>query len=299
MIRRSLLAAAAAPALFACAVVAQPAFAQDAESQPVQFQRERVRDRAPSAPGEAQIVPGEQRSPRMQRAQMLNPGKLEWSAAKVNGSGHTGGFERWTFKAIEMPGDTFEGGSATLEVDLTSLTSDNDKLTGHLQSADFFDVEKFPKATVKIHDVKADPEAMEGQEKYVGTATVSLLGLEKPAPVSFDVTRENNQMTIKGKSELRRADYEMYHPYNPDDPRSIAEPVTVTFESTLNPRMIRMINRRAQMGENAEQGEQPMGWRRNQTEGVRIQLKEPGQQAVPVGPDGDAEEEKPATQPAE
>ncbi|OZD08109.1 hypothetical protein CH275_06030 [Rhodococcus sp. 06-235-1A] len=46
--------------------------------------------------------------------------------------------------------------SVDAEIDVASITTDNEQRDGHLKTADFFEVEKFPTATFKSTSVKAD-----------------------------------------------------------------------------------------------------------------------------------------------
>jgi polyisoprenoid-binding protein YceI len=46
--------------------------------------------------------------------------------------------------------------SVDAEIDVASITTDNAQRDGHLKTADFFEVEKFPTATFKSTSVKAD-----------------------------------------------------------------------------------------------------------------------------------------------
>jgi len=68
--------------------------------------------------------------------------KVEWVGAKVTGD-HTGGF-----KVVKGTAQVDEGALLSLnaEIDIKSLFSDSDRLTGHLLSSDFFEVEKYPTA---------------------------------------------------------------------------------------------------------------------------------------------------------
>src|SRR5947208_2670860 len=69
--------------------------------------------------------------------------KIEWTGTKPGGK-HTGGFK--TLTGTASVGDKI---ALDVEIDCTSLTSDNEQLTGHLKSPDFFDVKNEPKATFK------------------------------------------------------------------------------------------------------------------------------------------------------
>ena len=65
---------------------------------------------------------------------------IDWIGRKVTGQ-HTGKINISSGELV-FTGNAFQGGSFV--VDMTSLTSDNDKLTGHLKTDDFFSVEKNP-----------------------------------------------------------------------------------------------------------------------------------------------------------
>ena len=69
--------------------------------------------------------------------------KVEWVGAKVTGD-HSGGF-----KVVKGSAQVDEGALLSLnaEIDIASMFSDSDRLTGHLLSADFFEAQKYPTAT--------------------------------------------------------------------------------------------------------------------------------------------------------
>ena len=69
--------------------------------------------------------------------------KVEWVGAKVTGD-HTGGF-----KVVKGTAQVDAGALLSLnaEIDIASMFSDSDRLTGHLLSADFFEAKKYPTAT--------------------------------------------------------------------------------------------------------------------------------------------------------
>ena len=62
------------------------------------------------------------------------------------GGKHDGGFKKVTGTATVDPADPTTT-KIEVTIDTTSLWSDNEKLTGHLKSPDFFDVKTNPKAT--------------------------------------------------------------------------------------------------------------------------------------------------------
>lgn len=70
--------------------------------------------------------------------------KIEFTGSNVTSS-HDGGFK--TFRGmIDLVGDKAEDSRVLFEIDMSSVFTDADGLTKHLQTGDFFDVAKYPKA---------------------------------------------------------------------------------------------------------------------------------------------------------
>lgn len=81
----------------------------------------------------------------------LKKSSFSWSATKAVGGGHTG--------TIKMKKATFNGKTGEFVADIKSideveLTGDlKKKFLSHMNSSDFFDVEKYPTAKLKINKV--------------------------------------------------------------------------------------------------------------------------------------------------
>src|SRR5438093_12843860 len=71
--------------------------------------------------------------------------KVEFVAAKVTRS-HNGSFKQFG-GTIDLAGNSIENSRVTIEIQTNSVVTDEPDLTKHLQTPDFFDVAKFPKAT--------------------------------------------------------------------------------------------------------------------------------------------------------
>ncbi len=104
--------------------------------------------------------------------------KIAFVGKKPDGK-HTGGFNKLTGTAT-VNGDDVTTLKAEVDIDTDSIISDDEKLTGHLKSADFFDVKNNPKATFKITKIE------KGDKTYTVTGDLTLLG--KTKPVSFPAT---------------------------------------------------------------------------------------------------------------
>ncbi|HVJ19153.1 MAG TPA: YceI family protein [Polyangiaceae bacterium] len=120
--------------------------------------------------------------------------KVTWVGAKVTGK-HDGSFERFTGN-IDLVGDSPQKGKVSVELDATSLSSDNPKLTKHLKSADFFDAAQYPKVRFTSTEVK--PAGAAG--KYLVSGNLDLHGVSKA--VSFPATIEKKGDGVHAEAEF-------------------------------------------------------------------------------------------------
>ena len=98
--------------------------------------------------------------------------QIEFVGSKVTGK-HDGGFKAFT-GTVDLVNNKPEESKVSVDIDATSIYSDDDKLTGHLKSADFFEVEKYPKAS--FISTKITPDAAKGAENYTVTGDFNLHG---------------------------------------------------------------------------------------------------------------------------
>lgn len=119
------------------------------------------------------------------------------------------------FKVVKATFDpaNLEGGTAELELDMNSITTNNQKRTDHLKTPDFIDVAKFATSTVKVDNVKKA-----GDNKYTADAAINFHGVEKKYPIAFDVvetTADGVKITIEHK--FSRQDFSVGG--DPNDPK--------------------------------------------------------------------------------
>ncbi|MEM1181907.1 MAG: YceI family protein [Acidobacteriota bacterium] len=125
------------------------------------------------------------------------PGTIEWKAQSSKYDAH-GKFQKWNFTRVTIPDGNLEKGVVEFEIDLASVWEKADALAEHLRQADFFNVEKYATATVKIDRVKKT-----GDESYEGIATVTLHGHTDEVPVTFTATG-SDPIAIQGSATLNR-----------------------------------------------------------------------------------------------
>lgn len=130
--------------------------------------------------------------------------------AKVTGD-HKGSFSKFEGTA------TIEGGKPTsivIVVEINSLSSDDEQLTGHLLSGDFFEVEQHPKAkftslsiTEKsgeagaTHEVAGNLELKGQAKKVTFPATLHVMDGSLHGKASFSIDRKQWGITYAGKAD--------------------------------------------------------------------------------------------------
>ncbi len=119
--------------------------------------------------------------------------KVDFVGSKVTGS-HDGGFERLD-GAVTLSGSTPETATVNVTIDTTSLWSDAEKLTEHLKSADFFDVENHPTATFTSSSIAS---AADGG--YTITGELTLRGVTKQ--ISFPAQIELGADGFRAQAEF-------------------------------------------------------------------------------------------------
>ena len=78
--------------------------------------------------------------------------------------------------------------SVTAEIDVDSINTNNEQRDGHIKSADFFEVEKYPTATFRSTNVRADGD------NYVLDGEFTLKGVTKPVSLNLEFNGVNPGM---------------------------------------------------------------------------------------------------------
>jgi polyisoprenoid-binding protein YceI len=135
--------------------------------------------------------------------------KMEFTGSKVTGK-HDGGFNKFTGELNVVDGKLAGAGNKVV-IDMASTFSDTDRLTGHLKSADFFDVTKFPTATFVTTAIEP------GVTNSIVTGNLTLHGVTKQ--ISFPAKIEVSEAAVKVNAEffLNRFDFDIKYPGKTDD----------------------------------------------------------------------------------
>jgi len=129
----------------------------------------------------------------------------------VTGS-HDGGFKTFTGSFTVADGQLVGTGHQVV-IDMNSVWSDNDNLTGHLKNEDFFDVEKHPTATFTLTGLEAAGE--EGSYNVSGNFT--LIGNTKNLTFPATATVDGEKVSIHAKFDINRKDWGVVYAGRADD----------------------------------------------------------------------------------
>jgi polyisoprenoid-binding protein YceI len=116
----------------------------------------------------------------------------------------TGGFESFKGTAILGPENkTLE--SLSVEIDTSSIWTQIERLTNHLKSPDFFDVNEFPTAKFQTTNISAGDEP--GQ--FTITGDLTLLDTTKEISFPTTVNMKGDDLTLNGQFKINRTDFGM------------------------------------------------------------------------------------------
>lgn len=126
---------------------------------------------------------------------------------------HEGGFTIFS-GTIDLVNAKPEESSVSIEIDTASVFVDEPKLAEHLKTADFFDVEKFPKSTFKSTSIAASPK---GADNYVVTGDFDLHGQTKAITFPATINVANDSVTVKAGFSINRKDFGIVYAGKADD----------------------------------------------------------------------------------
>ena len=153
--------------LFVFAALFLSACANPATNQPKATTSEAAPVTKPAAGGEKYLITPEN-------------SKIEFTGSKVTGS-HNGSFQKFSGE-VDYAGQP-EKSVVKVTIEMNSVATEEADLTKHLQTPDFFDVQKFPQATFVSTEIK--PGGEKGASHTV-TGNLTLHGVTKA--ITFPAT---------------------------------------------------------------------------------------------------------------
>jgi polyisoprenoid-binding protein YceI len=115
-----------------------------------------------------------------------------------------------------------------IEVALASVDTGNADRDEHLRTADFFDVEKHPVASVRGHSARPLDASPEGHSRYAVRFDVDLHGVRKSIDGEIELV-DTDPVVVEGGFLIRRTDFGIGSPPSRWNPMSIDDEVPVRF----------------------------------------------------------------------
>lgn len=142
-------------------------------------------------------------------AKLPATGTMNWTGYGV-GKSHSGAI---TVKSgeVEVKGDELIGGQFVLDM-ATLKTGDSEKLQGHLQSPDFFDIKKYPTATFKITKVTPIKDAKAGSPTHTIVGDLTIKEKTHSETLQATIKKEGAQWDAKAETEIKdRTQYDIIY----------------------------------------------------------------------------------------
>ncbi len=141
---------------------------------------------------------------------MTSDSTIGFVGSKVTGS-HEGGFESFAGSIWLVDGDP-ESSSFEVEIDTTSLWADDERLTGHLKSADFFEVETYPTAAFTSSSIESGEEG-----GYTVTGNLELHGVTKQISFPAQIEVGDGEILASAEFAIKRFDFDIVYPGKAED----------------------------------------------------------------------------------
>ena len=137
---------------------------------------------------------------------------IDFVAAKVTRS-HNGSFKQFNGTIDLLNSDALQS-VVSITIDTASVVTDEPDLTKHLQTPDFFDVPKYPKAN--FVSTKIEPNTVNGATHTI-TGNFDLHGIRKS--ISFPATIQVGPTAVSVNAEfaINRKDFGLIYPGKADD----------------------------------------------------------------------------------
>ena len=126
--------------------------------------------------------------------------KVLFTGSKVTGK-HEGGFKKFT-GTIELVNGKPEESRVSVDIDAASVFTDANDLTKHLQTGDFFEVAKHPKAS--FVSTKIVPN---GGEAYTITGDLELRGQKKSVTFPATIKVSADDVSVTSEFSINRKDF--------------------------------------------------------------------------------------------
>ena len=136
--------------------------------------------------------------------------KVGFVGAKVIGS-HDGVFEAFS-GTVDFENSDPKTAKVKVEIETASVKTEEAKLNAHLKSPDFFDVEKYPKATFVSTGITGGEH-----DTYEVRGDLNLHGVTKSIEFPAKIALAGRKVTVSAEFTINRKDFGIVYPGMPDN----------------------------------------------------------------------------------
>ncbi len=130
---------------------------------------------------------------------------ISFIGSKVTGS-HDGGFKVFAGRIAVAYGTVAP--SSQIKIQMESLWSDSNRLTGHLKNSDFFDVPNFPTAEFVVTSLSENGEL---------TGNLTMRGVTKSITFPAEIDVSDGSVALKAEFDIKRFDWGIAYKGKADD----------------------------------------------------------------------------------
>ena len=136
---------------------------------------------------------------------------FKWHATKVTGQHY--GVAKFSKGTISVDGKALKGAELTVDmntIDATDLTGEyHDKLVGHLKGDDFFAVDKFGAAVIKVKSAIAVKPSKTSANNYNIVADLTIKGITQEITFPALVVISDKQVVVNADFMVNRAKFDI------------------------------------------------------------------------------------------
>jgi len=165
---------------------------------------------------------------------------LEWEGGlKVVNKNHNGNLKLKSGNIYLNEGNKISGNIVINMMSMTNIDLPDSKkeyLIGHLRSQDFFDVERFPKASFKINSSKILEKQSDGKYNMEISGDLTIKSITKPIVLTALIDLKSDIKSATGTMKFSRIDFGVQYrsEMKLDDTQSFWNDMQTTKKTTMN-----------------------------------------------------------------
>jgi len=134
---------------------------------------------------------------------------IKFIGSKALGESHAGGFKTFNGEFKVLDGIPVSG---SFTIDMDSIYSDDERLTGHLKNEDFFNVPENPESKFVVTGFEQASDT-----SYTVSGNLTMAGKTHNVSFPAEVTEGGDQVSLTADFDLNRKDWGIEYPGKPDN----------------------------------------------------------------------------------